>query len=256
MWQRNLFSVTLVAVCVSCEKDMSGSRKPRLFTFNTMDQDISVGLDFSIPFLSIPVKPTVDNVFGSIGMPTVNVNLQALVLGGGLVIASTFLIPLLLKSYAHHPPYDRYAKKHCANSNELIYFIFFIGPDFYFKWELVQYTAGSKQIMFSITVLEHTQFGADGVLDFASNVLSGGMQGCALRVACWSGQHDHEDGAKFWTGVLSNQLVSSLVNSTAVEDAIASGRRGRDCSVYSPCPLNAQHYPMLMKNLMQLSNIS
>ncbi|XP_063387671.1 uncharacterized protein LOC134673602 [Cydia fagiglandana] len=179
----------------------------------TFDDDLQVDLDFSIPFLSIPVKPTVDNVFGSIGIPTVNINLPALVLGGGVVIASTFLLPLLFKSYAHHPPYDRYAK-----------------------------------------ILEHTQFGADGVLEFASSVLGGGVQGCALRVACWSGQRDHEDGAKFWTGVMSNQLVSTLVNSTAVEDAIASGRRGRDCSVYAPCPLTAEHYPVLMKNLMQLSN--
>ncbi|XP_047994229.1 uncharacterized protein LOC125232559 [Leguminivora glycinivorella] len=154
-----------------------------------------------------------DNVFGSAGIPSVNLNVPALVLGGGLVIASTFLLPLLFKTYAHHPPLDRYAK-----------------------------------------ILEHTQFGADGVLDFANNVLSGGVEGCALRVACWSGQRDHEDEAKFWTGMMSNQLVSTLVNSTAVEDAIASGRRGRDCSVYSPCPLSAQHYPMLMKHLMQLSN--
>ncbi|XP_063539385.1 uncharacterized protein LOC134748523, partial [Cydia strobilella] len=202
--------------------------------------DLQVDLDFSIPFLSIPLKPTVDNVFGSIGIPTVNVNLPALVLGGGVVIASTFLLPLLFKNYAHHPPYERYAKN--------IRWLKFV------QYIRVQRTLNYCRKMFSITVLEHTQFGADGVLDFASNVLSGGVQGCALRVACWSGQRDHEDGAKFWTRVMSNQLLSTLVNSTAVEDAIASGRRGRDCSVYSPCPLTAQHYPMLMKNLIQLTN--
>ncbi|KAI8424839.1 hypothetical protein MSG28_006771 [Choristoneura fumiferana] len=104
-------------------------------------------------------------------------------------------------------------------------------------------------------ILEHTQFGVDELLGFASKMLNNGgdVHGCALRIACWTAQSGQEDALKTWGKMMSNQLVSAFVNATAVEEAITYGRQGRDCTVYSPCPLKTDHYSNLMKNLAVLT---
>ncbi|CAH0594380.1 unnamed protein product [Chrysodeixis includens] len=101
------------------------------------------------------------------------------------------------------------------------------------------------------TVLENTEFSTDAVLDFASQMLSNthGFRGCPLRVACWAAQLEIADQREIMNQIANNKLLSSLVNSSAVEDAMVSGRHGRSCSTYTPCPLQEHHLPVIMRNL-------
>lgn len=52
----------------------------------------------------------------------------------------------------------------------------------------------------------------------------------------------------------SNKLLSAMVNSSSVEDALISGLHGRSCNSYSPCPIQEHHMPLLMSNLALFTN--
>ncbi|CAH0690314.1 unnamed protein product [Spodoptera exigua] len=87
-------------------------------------------------------------------------------------------------------------------------------------------------------------------------MLSGshGLRGCPLRVACWAAQQEYANPRDIINQIVNNKLLASMVNSSAVEDAMISGRHGRSCSSYGPCPLQEHHVPMLMSNLAILTN--
>lgn len=55
-----------------------------------------------------------------------------------------------------------------------------------------------------LSVLDNAEFGADAVLDFAQQMLSGGhgFRGCPLRVACWAAQQEYASPT-----VILNQIV-------------------------------------------------
>ncbi|XP_063831232.1 uncharacterized protein LOC135080520 isoform X1 [Ostrinia nubilalis] len=202
-------------VFIVVASDKGGPRQSRFFTFNTVNDDIRIDLDFSVPFISIPVKKTVENFGTSLGLPTINVNPASLALGGVMVIATTVLIPFLVKNYAYDYPHRRYAK-----------------------------------------LLQVADFDNSEFLDFASQMLSDtrSVRGCALRVACWTGQMpDSTDFMRTWDQVLRNKLLSTMVNATAVHDAMLSGHAGRDCSTYNPCPLQEHHFPLLVKHITRVT---
>ncbi|XP_063831234.1 uncharacterized protein LOC135080520 isoform X2 [Ostrinia nubilalis] len=177
-------------VFIVVASDKGGPRQSRFFTFNTVNDDIR-------------------------GLPTINVNPASLALGGVMVIATTVLIPFLVKNYAYDYPHRRYAK-----------------------------------------LLQVADFDNSEFLDFASQMLSDtrSVRGCALRVACWTGQMpDSTDFMRTWDQVLRNKLLSTMVNATAVHDAMLSGHAGRDCSTYNPCPLQEHHFPLLVKHITRVT---
>ncbi|KAJ0173512.1 hypothetical protein K1T71_010661 [Dendrolimus kikuchii] len=67
-----------------------------------------IDLDFSIPFISIPVRKTIDS-FDTLDFPTININPASLALGGAVVLGTTVLAPLFLQSYTAYagPRYSR-----------------------------------------------------------------------------------------------------------------------------------------------------
>ncbi|KAL0819472.1 hypothetical protein ABMA28_007576 [Loxostege sticticalis] len=212
MCARSFFVFFQVFIVVASEKR---EREARLFSFNTVEDDVRIDLQFGVPFISIPVKKTVDTFGTSLGLPTININPASLAVGGVIVMATTVLIPFLVKSYIYEHPQRRYAK-----------------------------------------LLQVADFENSEVLEFASRMLSEtrSVRGCALRMACWTGQMPaSEDIMRMWDQVLSNKLLSSMVNATAVEDAMLSGRTGRDCSSYNPCPLREHHLPVLVNNIAFLA---
>ncbi|XP_059047381.1 uncharacterized protein LOC131842830 [Achroia grisella] len=191
----------------------SSVRKPRFLTFNTLDNDIGINLEFSIPFISIPIKKGMDADFGfssSLGLPAVNVNPTSLAIGGAMVIGASVLVPLLLRTYAASYPHNRYSK-----------------------------------------LLNNAEFEADTMLNFANQMLENpNFRSCTLRVACWTGQRAiHSNFMNVWNYARSNKILSSMINSTAVDEAILSGRKGEDCMTYAPCPLRRHHILMLMNSL-------
>ncbi|CAH2243001.1 jg19444 [Pararge aegeria aegeria] len=91
---------------VSSDDLKNESRQPRIFTFNADSEDVEVGFDFSIPFLKIPFKKTINAVaqfgFPGISIPKINLNPMALMLGGLLIISTSIFAPLLNKATAWH----------------------------------------------------------------------------------------------------------------------------------------------------------
>ncbi|KAJ0173515.1 hypothetical protein K1T71_010664 [Dendrolimus kikuchii] len=80
------------------------------------------------------------------------------------------------------------------------------------------------------------------------------VRGCALRIACWTSQSNFMDPAKVIHKIASNRLLSSIVNSTAIEDAMLSGINGRDCMTYNPCPVKEEYIPMIIHNILAFTS--
>ncbi|XP_075982930.1 uncharacterized protein LOC142981127 [Anticarsia gemmatalis] len=211
--------IYFMTILVKCDngrrkRDYVG-RQAKFFSFNVMEEDITIDLDFNIPFIKIPVKKTTDSVYGLTEFPTININPASIALGGAVVLGTTVLIPFLLKYYTYHHDDYRYAR-----------------------------------------ILDNAEFGADALLDFAQQMVmnSHGFRGCPLRLACWAAQREVADPHAILNQITNNKLLSSMVNSSAVEDAMISGMHGRSCSSYGPCPLQEHHLPVIMNNLAVLTN--
>uniref|UniRef100_A0A182QVB2 DUF4781 domain-containing protein n=1 Tax=Anopheles farauti TaxID=69004 RepID=A0A182QVB2_9DIPT len=77
-------------------------REPRFISFETKDNNIEVEIDFAIPFLSIPIKRSVNGVMSSVlkGTPLLNVNLGAVAVAGALTIGGA-LVGALTRTFAN-----------------------------------------------------------------------------------------------------------------------------------------------------------
>ncbi|XP_052756478.1 uncharacterized protein LOC128201958 [Galleria mellonella] len=193
-------------------------RKARFISFDSLDRDIGINLEFSIPFISIPLNKGMSadaGLFSSMGLPSVNVNPTSLAIGGAMLIGASILAPLLQKSYTEYYPQNRYSK-----------------------------------------LLNSTEVGSDTMLNFATHILENpSLYSCTLRVACWTGQRAiHSNFMNMWNYARSNKILSAMINSTAVEEAMSNGRRGEDCMTYTPCPLRRHHLLMLMNNFATNTN--
>ncbi|RVE53901.1 hypothetical protein evm_001563 [Chilo suppressalis] len=108
--KRTVLVLQIVIIYVSSESN-SEPRRGRLFSFNSKNEDIKIDLEFSIPFVSIPVKQTMESAFGlASGYPLININPTSLVFGGAVLLVTTTLVPWLLKSYTVHNPQKKYFK--------------------------------------------------------------------------------------------------------------------------------------------------
>ncbi|XP_034834194.1 uncharacterized protein [Maniola hyperantus] len=191
------------------------SRKPRIFTLNADAGDVEVGLDFSIPFLKIPFRKTIDAVaqfgFPGISVPVINFNPVALMLGGLLILSTSIFAPLLNKATA---------------------------------WE---HLGRSSRI-----ALENE---TDSFLFITEKLLSK-SRGCPERIACWSSQRSKTpEVMKTLKQIMSNRLLSSMVNTTALEIATIKGRSGQNCELYKPCPIDENNFPKILNSFTILTNM-
>ncbi|CAH0594383.1 unnamed protein product [Chrysodeixis includens] len=115
---RVLLLCVLVISVNSDERRRDGGRQGRFISFNVIEEDIRVDFAFNIPFLTIPVKKTMNSAYGLLDLPTVNINPASLALGGAIVLGTSVVIPFLLKSYVQDTNY-RYARsKFFKNIND------------------------------------------------------------------------------------------------------------------------------------------
>ncbi|XP_072929724.1 uncharacterized protein [Epargyreus clarus] len=213
---KKLFIICYVMVLVTSENKMRrNGRKSRFIAFDNENSDIQVSLDFTVPFVSIPFKKTIDSVFGGLpglALPKVNINPSALAFGATMILATSVLLPLFNKGLGSYDT-DRYYR-----------------------------------------VLDSENHETNIFSELSSQFLSV-SRGCPLRIACWISQRSNngESGGTV-EQIIRNKLISSIMNSTAIEEAIRNGRKGYDCSSYEPCPIREEHLPGLMKNFAILSN--
>ncbi|CAH0728576.1 unnamed protein product, partial [Brenthis ino] len=85
---------------------MNGSRRARTFTFIPEADDINVGLDFSLPFIKIPIKKTFDSAseygFPGLGLPKININPMALALSSVIIFFVSVVGPIINKVFEFH----------------------------------------------------------------------------------------------------------------------------------------------------------
>ncbi|XP_050087813.1 uncharacterized protein LOC126572500 [Anopheles aquasalis] len=69
------------------------AREPRFISFQTRDSSIEVEMNFAIPFMSIPVRKSMNGVMDSVlkGTPLVNVNIGAVAVAGVLTLGGALI---------------------------------------------------------------------------------------------------------------------------------------------------------------------
>ncbi|KPI92178.1 hypothetical protein RR46_13399 [Papilio xuthus] len=93
----------------------------------------------------------------------------------------------------------------------------------------------------------------DGFIDVANIIISNG-QSCPARLACWAGRTANIRNLNTWKKITRNQLLSSMFNTTSVEDAYRAGRTGGDCNTFRPCPLNEYQLTQIIDNISSYRN--
>ena len=67
-------------------------REPKFISFQTKDNNIEVEIDFAIPFLTIPVKRSMNGAQSFLdGLPLANINVGAIVLAAGVALIGTLI---------------------------------------------------------------------------------------------------------------------------------------------------------------------
>ncbi|XP_046971587.1 uncharacterized protein LOC124538544 [Vanessa cardui] len=90
---------------------------------------------------------------------------------------------------------------------------------------------------------------------FIADQLVAHSRACPERVACWAGRRNkNTENMQTWKHIMSNKLLSTMVNTTALKEATLRGIKGQDCDSYSPCPIDEKTLPKLMKNFAVLTN--
>ncbi|CAG5005119.1 unnamed protein product [Parnassius apollo] len=93
---------------------------------------------------------------------------------------------------------------------------------------------------------------ADTFLEISQIVMSN-CQNCPSRIACWMSRNSDRESLKTWKQITRNELLATMLNTTAVENAFNFGRNGGDCEFFRPCPLGAEQFSQIISNSPKLS---
>ncbi|XP_050354416.1 uncharacterized protein LOC126776159 [Nymphalis io] len=211
---KGILCVTFFFLLTFVSNEDKRNRQVKLLSFNAEAEDVEVGLDFSIPFIKIPLKKTFNAVaeFGipGISLSKININPIALVLGGMIIIFTSLVVPFVSKAFDWH-----HLERSSRNDDDINNF-----QTFYLTEQLVAHS-----------------------------------RACPERVACWAGRRNkNAEHMQTWKHIMSNKLLSTMVNTTALKEATMRGIKGHDCDSYTPCPIDEKALPKLMKNFEFLTN--
>ncbi|XP_077301277.1 uncharacterized protein LOC143921766 [Arctopsyche grandis] len=200
-----------------------GHGKPRFLTFQTNDDDISIEMQLSVPFLTIPVKKSVNSATGLMEkFKPANINLAALGLAGTLVFASSFILPTILKLFS----VDHITQGMFGRSEESGY-----------VW-IEDLGARLGRVLESKGAPPATCFG---------------------RAVCWlvkrstdaSKKGNPNSNDKIIDGLTSNKWILEMLKDTLLSEAISHGQSKESCSVkYSDCKINQSSLQHFAKTLL------
>ncbi|XP_058839878.1 uncharacterized protein LOC131695410 [Topomyia yanbarensis] len=194
-------------------------REPRFISFQTRDNNIEVEVQFAIPFLSVPVKKSVDGMMSTFqkGTALLNVNVAAVALAGILALGSAFIggLAKLLKGYSLGETHGPLGQKREDTSG------------------LPKTEKAYDQISWW-TVLE--------AVDKSLQKFDIDSTACTQRTVCWyvkEAMNNVEEQRANNLEILVNGLSSAdwamkFTTGTAIEDAIRAGRRNLNCEQAFP----------------------
>ncbi|CAH2044993.1 unnamed protein product, partial [Iphiclides podalirius] len=87
------------------------------------------------------------------------------------------------------------------------------------------------------------------ILDIAKTLTSN-SHSCPSRLACWASRFSNRENLEIWQQMISNPLLGTILNSTAVEEAFRAGRNGVDCESFAPCPFDEEQRANLAEFIM------
>ncbi|CAG5005108.1 unnamed protein product [Parnassius apollo] len=92
---------------------MRSVKKPRFISLGGITDSINVGLDFSVPFLKIPLNKNTHSGFGlnHLGAPILTFDPTSLAFGGILVLVTSFLASAFTKDFAPMQNHRRYGRR-------------------------------------------------------------------------------------------------------------------------------------------------
>ncbi|XP_031630522.1 uncharacterized protein LOC116345366 [Contarinia nasturtii] len=191
----------------------TSARDGRLFTFETKNDDIQVGIEFSVPFISIPVKRSVNSMkswasSAFVTDPVMNINTGSIALTGAVLLGgfvSTYLWKSFMKdqsqfvnSPAYYGPYTRQDDQF-DDENPLNQLIDKVERVFH-KYDIDVTTCVQRLVCITIR-------------NAAENVAKG----------------NGTSAEKIFDGLSSTWILRRLTAGTAVNDAILAGQRSADC---------------------------
>ncbi|XP_053685143.1 uncharacterized protein LOC128734808 [Sabethes cyaneus] len=194
-------------------------REPRFISFHTKDNNIQVEIQFAIPFITIPVKKSIDGMVSSFqqGSALLNINLGAIALAGVLTIGGAFIGGL--------------ARVLTGNSFENAWKPSGLGRSDSKDPPKTERAEGESTLR---TILE--------TVDKSLQKYDIDSTACTQRVICWyvkeSMNNVQEQRASHLdtlvNGLSSADWAMKFTAGTAIDDAIRAGRRNVNCEQAFP----------------------
>ncbi|XP_058452136.1 uncharacterized protein LOC131430897 [Malaya genurostris] len=216
-----------------------GHHEPRFVGFQTKDNNIEVGVEFAVPFITVPIKRSVDGFMTSIqkGTSLLNVNLAAVALAGVLTLGATF-IGWLAKSFKGDSLGVSYGTLGFKDTD---------------NFELPKTEKAYDQPALR-TLLE--------TVDKSLQKFDIDPTACTQRAACWyvkEAMNNVIEERASDLDVLINGLSGAdwalkFIAGTAIEDAIRAGRQNQNCEqTFSVCRIRPE---VLQRFVSESSNRS
>ncbi|XP_049826713.1 uncharacterized protein LOC126266551 [Aethina tumida] len=205
------------------EKPQFGRHKSgRLFSFNSENGGISVDLEFSVPFIELPVKESLQMAKGAVA----NINVGALVLSGAVVLVIGVLGPLIIslisKKMIYQPQFGGFQRSEDTN-----------------VWRYV-------------TILDDILL--DNNIDTTScmqRMVCWTVKNSAKKVSNGLGSSND----KIIDGIASNEWVTDYIKGSAVFDAVENAYKGINCSKqYGKCHITEYTIQGLTTKFIKMIN--
>ncbi|CAH0728573.1 unnamed protein product, partial [Brenthis ino] len=58
-----------------------------------------------------------------------------------------------------------------------------------------------------------------------------------------------------WKQMMSNKLLSTMLNTTALKEAAVRGLNGYNCDAYTPCPIRKDSLQTIINSFSMLTNL-
>ncbi|CRL07415.1 CLUMA_CG020388, isoform A [Clunio marinus] len=227
-------------------------REPKFISFQTVDDNIEIELDYSIPFLSIPVRQSIDTVLGAVKLTQSSQNFPLGNLNIGVVIffvISVFAVAI----FGGTTTLKENVGEDGANPDISIF------PKF--PW-LPYY--GHKSRKGNDDAENHSSWQILNQIDQTLHRYGVDTASCVKRATCWQVKESlsniYDKNATSFdyiiTDLASSTMIQQFISSTSWNDAIIAARKDADCmSTFPNCVLSSSSLISLWdRYLMILAN--
>uniref|UniRef100_A0A336MFK7 CSON000713 protein n=1 Tax=Culicoides sonorensis TaxID=179676 RepID=A0A336MFK7_CULSO len=200
------------------QRFFQSKREPRLFSFNTDDQDVNIEMELGVPFITIPTKRTIDGLRsfvsdamdGEMQLPHLNINTLALI---GFMIIGFSGIGLMM---------DEFNRKTYVNGNAPFWFF---NRERRSHEESPQHTVNIRKIFEAIDSTL-SKYDIDTTACIQHKICER-VQKSIKKINQNMPDISHFDN--IIEGLTRSDWSMKYVSGTAIEDAIQTARLGKSC---------------------------